>query len=216
MKRVKVFVDRFPLVGPAFWILSVQYFIIQLYVAAAWLKPYSWLHNTISDLGNTVCGPYGGRAICSPRHNLMNASFIVLGVTMFQGAMLLYYEFRRQPGNIIGFTSMTLAGFGTILVGLFPENSIGSLHYLGALLPFFVGNLGILILGFSLDAPRWLRLYSVITGIVTLIALAFFVTHTYLGLGIGGLERLTGYPQTIWLIIFGIYISANRYRSRSS
>jgi hypothetical membrane protein len=141
----------------------------------------------------------------------MNASFIVLGITMVQGAMLLYYEFRRRPGNIIGFTSMVLAGFGTFMVGLFPENSVGSLHYLGALLPFFVGNLGILILGFSLDAPRWLHLYSVITGIVTLVALAFFVTHTYLGSGIGGMERLTGYPQTVWLIIFGIYISANRY-----
>jgi hypothetical membrane protein len=215
MRATKVFADQFPLVGPALWMLSLQYFIIQLAVAAAWPRPYSWLHNTISDLGNTVCGQYGSRYVCSPHHSLMNASFIVLGVTMLQGAMLIYHEFQRDRGTAIGFSFMALAGLGTVLVGLFPENTIGSLHFLGAFLPFFIGNLGILILGFSLLAPRWLRFYSIVTGIITLTALAFFVTHHYLSFGIGGMERLVGYPQTVWLIIFGIYISADRYRARS-
>lgn len=216
MWRTKVFADRFPLVGPTLWMLSLQYFIIQLAVATAWPRPYSWLHNTISDLANTVCGQYGSRYVCSPHHSLMNASFIVLGATMLQGAMLIYHEFQRDRGTAVGFSFMALAGLGTVLVGLFPENTIGSLHFVGALLPFFIGNLGIVILGISLRAPDWLRAYSLVTGIITLVALAFFITHRYLGLGIGGMERLVGYPQTVWLIIFGIYISANRYRSHSA
>jgi hypothetical membrane protein len=215
MERMQVFVDRYPLVGPALWVLSVQYFAVQLIVAAAWSYPYSWLHNTISDLGNTACGPYGGRLICSPQHNLMNASFIILGITMFQGAMLIYQEFGETSLSLVGFSFMALAGFGTILVGLFPENTIGSLHYVGALLPFLIGNLGILILGLVLNIPKWLRVYSRATGIFTLAALALFTTHTYLGLDIGGMERLTAYPQTVWLIVFGIYISRNRYTSAS-
>jgi hypothetical membrane protein len=210
-RRMRIFVDRYPLVGPALWILSIQYFIVQLIVASQWTSPaYSLAINTISDLGNTVCGPYGGRYVCSPLNPLMNASFIILGLTMFQGAALIYYEFRRNVGSLIGFSFMALAGFGTLIVGLFPENTISQLHFLGALLPFLIGNIGIVILGISLNTPKWLRIFSVIAGSVSVIALGFFITHTYLGLGIGGMERIVAYPQTVWLIVFGLYISKNR------
>lgn len=106
---------------------------------------------------------------------------------------------------------MALAGFGTLLVGLFPENTIGGLHYLGAMLPFLIGNIGVIILGLALNVPKWLKIYSVLTGVVTLTALVLFVTHSYFGLGIGGMERLASYPQTLWLIVFGIFVSRDRY-----
>jgi hypothetical membrane protein len=209
-QRMRVFVDKYPLVGPALWILSVQYFVIQLIVANHWRVPYSLLNNTISDLGNTACAIYGGRDVCSPLNPLMNASFVILGLTMFEGAMLIYQEFRKNTGSAMGFTFMALAGLGTILVGIFPENTISPLHFLGAMLPFLIGNIGMIILGLSLKLPKWLRVYSVTSGIISLVALGFFITHSYLGLGIGGMERIVAYPQTIWLIVFGIYISKSR------
>lgn len=208
---VRIFVERHPLLGPCFWILSIQYFIVQLVVAAAWPKPYSWLHHTISDLGATVCGEHDGRQVCSPDHMLMNISFVGFGVTMFLGAILIYHQFRKNLGTAIGFGFMALAGVGTIMVGLFPENSMGDFHYIGALLALLVGNLGVLVLGFSLYAPGWLKTYSVITGIITLSALLLFVIDIYLGIGIGGMERLVSYLQAIWMIVFGLYISAHRY-----
>ena len=55
-RRIAVFTDKYPLLGPLVWVLSVQYFLVQLIVAAAWHPPYSWAHNLISDLGNTACG----------------------------------------------------------------------------------------------------------------------------------------------------------------
>jgi hypothetical membrane protein len=192
-RKIKTFTDRYPLVGPTIWILSVQYYLIQIIVARAWQVPYSALHNTISDLGNTACGNYGAQFICSPLHSLMNASFITLGLTMMAGSPLIYQEFKESRANLTGFGSMALAGFGTVLVGLFPENTVSALHSLGAFLPFLVGNLGIVVLGFSLDIPKPLRLYTLATGIIALIALAFFTTNHYLGLGIGGMER---HPET--------------------
>lgn len=207
---IKTFTDRYPLVGPALWMLSIQYFIIQVIVAMDFLGTYSWRFNTISDLGNTVCGPYGRRIVCSPLHDTMNASFILLGVTMFAGAGLIYQEFRESLATAIGFSFMALAGLGTILIGLFPENTISALHILGAALPFLIGNLGMVILSFSLKLPRWLRFYTFISGVISLIALLLLLTNHYLGLGVGGMERLTAYPQTVWLIIFGLYISCTR------
>ena len=209
---IKTFVDRYPYVGPIFWMVSVQYYIIQLVVALSWKIPYSLRQNTISDLGNTACGLYGGRFICSPEHSLMNASFIVLGITMIIGAMLIYREFKESWKSALGFSAMAVAGIGTLIVGSFPENSISALHIFGASLPFLIGNLGIVLLGLVLDIPRPLKYYTLLSGVIALVGLIFFTSHLYLGLGVGGMERVTAYPQTMWLIVFGVYISSNHIR----
>jgi hypothetical membrane protein len=210
--KIQTFHDRYPLVGPTFWVISLQYFVTQLAVASGWPRPYSWLHNAISDLGNTACGIYGDRYVCSPYYTWMNASFIVLGATMVAGSLLIYQEFRKSRASLAGFSFMGLAGIGTILVGLFPENTISALHSLGAILPFLIGNIGLIVLGLSLDISRSFRIYSVLSGVVALVALPLFYTHNYLGLGLGGMERLTAYPQTVWLILFGMYMSRSRFR----
>lgn len=213
---IKSFTNRFPYVGPIFWMISIQYYIIQGLVAAGWKLPYSYTQNTISDLGNTVCGEYGGRYVCSQSHSLMNASFIVLGITMMFGALLIYQEFQRSRGTLVGFIFMGLAGFGTLLVGLFPENTINLLHILGAFLAFMIGNLALIILGFSLDLTKSFRFYTLLSGFVTVAATFLFVSHTYLGLGLGGMERIASYPQTAWIIVFGAYISRVRVRAQLS
>src|SRR5579863_4656835 len=105
-----IFNDHFPLVGPIFWMLSVQYFMTQVAVALAWSQPYSLLRNTISDLGNTACGPYGDRFVCSPLHAWMNASFVTLGISMVAGSMLIYHEFHKSAASVLGFSFMGLAG----------------------------------------------------------------------------------------------------------
>jgi hypothetical membrane protein len=209
MKMIKTFTDRYPLIGPVVWVSSVQYFVIQMIAGQTYKTAYSLRFNTISDLGNTMCGTYSGRYVCSPLHNLMNASFIVLGVTMTSGALLIYQEFRRDTMTLIGFSFMALAGFGTLIVGLFPENTVTFLHTSGASLPFVLGNTALIILGVSLAIPKLLRCYTLLSGIVALTALVFFYTQHYLGIGIGGMERFVAYPQTLWLIVFGLYISSS-------
>jgi len=212
MKTIKTFTDRYPLIGPAIWMLSIQYFVIQIIAGLAYKTTYSLRFNTISDLGNSVCGTYSGRYVCSPLHSLMDASFILLGVTMASGSLLIYQEFKRDSATLVGFSFLAIAGFGTLLVGLFPENTVSALHVLGASLPFLLGNVALIILSVSLAIPRLLRYYTFISGVLALIALAFFYSQHYLGLGIGGMERLVAYPQTFWLIAFGLYISSSHIR----
>lgn len=210
-KKVQTFTDKYPYIGPGIWILCAQYFAAQIYVARAWGGGFSWLHNTISDLGNTECAVYNQRNVCSPQHSIMNISFGILGIAMMLGALLIYREFKKGNSNKLGFSGMAAAGLGALMVGVFPENTISSLHYTGALLSFLVGNASILLLGFSLNIPKSLRYYTIATGIITLTALVFFITNFTPGVGLGGMERIVGYPQTLWLIVFGIYISRNHY-----
>lgn len=216
-KIIKTFTEHHPYIGPLFWIVSVQYYISQIIVAAAWtIIPYNWTNNTISDLGNTVCGQYGERFVCSPKYALMNVSFILLGLTMILGAVLIYQGFMKTRASLIGFSFMAISGIGTLLVGLFPENSINGLHILGAFLAFLIGNLGLVILGYALDIPKSLKYYTLFSGFLALTATILFVTHIYLGLGIGGIERIATYPQTMWLIVFGVYISSSHMREERS
>lgn len=213
--RAVVFKDKFPYLGPAFWVVSVQYVIAQLVVAAAWANPtYSWSKNAISDLGNTACGRYSARMVCSPLHVTMNLSFVVLGITMMAGSFLIYQEFRENRGSLAGFSGMAAAGFGTVLVGLFPENTIPAFHATGAVLAFLIGNLALVTFGLSLGLGKVMKTYTLLSGIIALAAFFLYITSNYLGLGMGGMERLTGYPQTLWLIVFGIYMSRSHYRTQ--
>jgi hypothetical membrane protein len=202
---------RQSLLGSIIWIVSIQYFITQIFVALTWSKPYSVLYNTISDLGNTMCGTYRSSLVCSPSHEWMNLSFVVLGLSTSIGSLLMYRQ-RTSIGSAVGFGCMSLAGLGTMLVGLFPENTVSTLHILGAGLTFVMGNLALVLLGYALPMPRILRYCTITAGFIALLALLLFLTHSYLGLGIGGMERITAYPQTIWLIIFGTYTLRRRLK----
>jgi hypothetical membrane protein len=177
-------------------------------VAAHWPRPYSISRNTISDLGNTACGAYGGRLVCSPLHGVMNASFITLGITMSVGSVLILREFGRSRGAAAGLAAMAISGLGVMMIGAFPENSVPAAHGTGAGVTFVVGNAGIIIAGRFLIRPAPLRLYSYLSGFIALIALGCFVSGQYLGLGEGGMERVVAYPQTAWLIVIGLYLLA--------
>lgn len=192
-------------IGAIAWISSVQYFIIQIVVTNAWVDPFSIRKNPISDLGNTVCGEYSERYVCSPLHDLMNQSFVFLGSTMILGSILIARQFNIKNSVTSGFSMLTLAGFGTILVGMYPENTIANLHILGASLPFLLGNIAMIVLSDHLNLPKNLRTFTMVSGVVGLSALVLFITGNYLGLGYGGMERVVAYPQTIWMIVFGIY-----------
>ncbi len=198
--------------GAIVWILAIQFFIAQLLVQSAWTTPFSLTTNYISDLGNTTCGPYpvgSSLYVCSPWHALMNASFILLGMIILVGIALIYRAFPSGRTRTIGLVLLTLSGPGPILVGLFPENVNITPHAIGAAAQFISGNLSSVVLGFTIAATHrqtWVAISSIGLGSLGLLATALFVAGHYLGLGIGGMERIAAYPLPIWLIVMGVSI----------
>ena len=63
-------------------------------------------------------------------------------------------------------------------------------------------------------ATSWsvLAVYSIASGVVGLLATALFVSDLYLGVGIGGMERLAAYPLPLWLFVAGSYFLRNGQR----
>jgi hypothetical membrane protein len=215
---IQTFHDAVPAVGPLLFVFAVLYFGVQVYVAAAVTPKYSWLHNVISDLGNTACKA----TLCSPRHVSMNHEFWLLGALMAFGSLIIYHEFAQSPRPEerliarLGFAFLTVGGIGAVLVGAFPENTIVYMHVIGAALAIGVGTLGIFGLGVALpDLPSPLQWGMRLVPPVALVALLLFGFHLDLGIGAGLVERIAAYPETLWLIVFGIYImSSHRKRLR--
>lgn len=214
--RATRFRARHPFYGPVLWGLATSYFVAQVFVALAWEPSYSWVNDSISDLGITSCDP---RTACSPRHAWMNLAFFALGAVMAAGSWFIYQEFaEKQPEERlaarIGFGCLALGGAGVVVVSLFPENTVQALHTLGAGFGIGVGTLGVWILGFgiagSLRRPLVIAMRTFPP--LAILAAALFAAKADAFIGHGTMERLGAYPETIWLIAFGAYIARTHYR----
>jgi hypothetical membrane protein len=188
-------------VGGFLWITAmVQYFVAQVAVAAHWRVPYSWRDNYISDLGNTTCGEFMGNYVCSPQYGMMNASFIIAGLLTIAGVGLLRSVWPDTGVATVGVLLVILTGAGKVLVGVAPENENLALHLIGALnLP--LGSVAILVLALTIRHTR-LGMFGVVCAVFGLLGLAMSLFAPQL-LGVGGAERLAGYPADIWVFVTG-------------
>jgi hypothetical membrane protein len=205
-RLVTVLAGRYPMLGPILYVSSIQFFAGQIFVAMRWHPPYSLARDTISDLGNTACGTFNARFVCSPLHGLMNASFIVLGMAMTAGSLLISRRFAKSRAATVGFAAMAVSGIGVMIVGIFPENSVPAFHGLGTAVAFTVGNAALIIMAAAPMLPAALRLYSFLSGALAILALVSYSSSNYLGLGEGGIERVVAYPQAVWLIVIGVFL----------
>jgi hypothetical membrane protein len=218
------FTDRHPFFGSIIWMTAITFFVAQVAVAYNWQSrartprgivpdhPYSFFANTISDLGETAKFTYGTPAMWSPDHVWMEVAFVLLGVVMIIGTPFIYQEFKENTSvkvwvARIGFSAQALAGAGAITVGFVPENVNDLGHKIGAGLAIGIGTFGVLLLGLSIPLPRPIRQFMLWCMPISLVAILLFALHEYLGFGPGGMERIAAYPEVIWLIMFGSYIS---------
>ncbi|MCB5273989.1 hypothetical protein BJG92_01515 [Arthrobacter sp. SO5] len=208
--------------------LSVlQYFVAEAAVIGAWAgaAPYSRRTGYISDLGATGCGDFEGRDVCSPAHLLMNASFVVQGLGMIVGALLLSAALlctaarpgvRFVPGHasrapwraaLAARVFAGVAGVGTVVVGFVPEDAGSAWHGVGAVMYFAAGALALLLLGWLWLRQTPLGWFILACGLVSLAAL---ITGGVTGMRVpepGTLERLMGYPITVGMAAVGLVVA---------
>jgi hypothetical membrane protein len=132
---------------------------------------------------------------------------------MMLGGLLLNTSFGAAFASKLSLVCIAIAGLGTLLVGLFPENTVSALHVSGAALAFIFGNVGMILFGYVATPGRLIRFYSAFSGLIGLIGLSLFFSGNYLGLGIGGMERITAYPLTVWLIVIGVYCVLSKQKN---
>jgi len=202
--------------GGALWALGVVQFVVGMLVTQALYGPptYSVTGNYISDLGAVHCMYWGGEGaffgdyVCSPAHNVFNISIILLGILLILGIFLLYPAIPKPVGRWVALGIFIIAGVGSSLVGVFPEDVNLPVHIAVATTAFAGVNIGLFVFAalFWRDV-RWgsgWGVYSLLSGIVGLLALVLFLERTYGPLGVGGMERLIVAPTLVWALLVGI------------
>ena len=150
--------------------------------------------NWISDLGSAN----------SPLHWVMNSSFVLQGVLISVGAILMRRLFPAKWSFRIALLLFLVSGLGVLVVGLVPEDRNAHVHQLAATVHLVAGNLAMILIGVAMIAgatrARFRGSISLLAGLLGLTALVL------LGLGekeVGTFERLAAYPLTLWLTWMG-------------
>jgi hypothetical membrane protein len=185
-----------PIAGTALLIGMVQ-FLLLLQIAEYVYPNYSTSQNYISDLGATCRS--GSCTVFQPSAFIFNGSIIVLGILVVISAYYLQKAFGRKIFSLF----VLFAGLGAIGVGLFPETS-GIIHLVVSFITFIFIGLASLISYRIVTSP--LNYVSIILGALTLVDMVLFITGNFLGLGVGGMERMIVYPTLVWGIAFAGYL----------
>jgi hypothetical membrane protein len=155
---------------------------------------YSMTGNWISDLG----------AANSPRHWVMNGSFVVQGVLISVGAILMRRLFPAKASYRLALLLFLVSGVGVLVVGLVPEDRDAQVHRVAAIAHLLAGNLAMVLIALAMLAGaarvRFRGVITLLAGLLGLTALAL------LGLGekdVGTFERMAAYPLTLWLTWMG-------------
>ncbi len=200
----------------AAWLGTGIYFPLQLVVARAWPRPYSFIANTISDLGVTACDvPSTARGVealvCSPLHDVMNGGFIAFGMMTIAGAALLARGLRGSRLNAVAIGCIVIVGTGGVLVGLAPSNVSPELHKAAALMRV-PGVLAMGLMGLSLrqQRPR-LATFSFGAAAASIVGMAWFASPASAGWA-GAAERLALDPFTIWAMAMGVGLASQPTR----
>ncbi len=169
------------------------YIATEFVVAAATTGGYSFLSDSVSRLGEVGCSA----EYCSPRHELMNGSFMGFGVLLAGGAVLL-----SRPLGPWATGLLVASGLSSVATGLAPLDQDATLHAIAAAPLFVAQPVALIVLGARLrnDRPH-LAGALLAAGVVTGTAAASFVLSGD-GSASGALERLALWPVLIGLAGF--------------
>jgi hypothetical membrane protein len=189
--------------GLLIFVASSQ-FVLGLVVAEALYPGYSTSANYISDLG------------VGPSAIYFNSSVFLMGLLMIIGTYFLQRAFDYTMLTIM----LALSAIGAMGVGVFTED-FGTIHMIVSLIAFLFGGLSAIFSAICSHVHEFkllktsFSIVAVILGVMSLGALALFGGKVYLGLGVGGMERMIVYPLLVWGAGFGGYLIASPEKGTS-
>ena len=186
--------------GAIAFLLRPTYIATEYVTAAATTGGYSFVSDSVSKLGEIGCS----EGYCSPRHEVMNGSFMGYGVLLAGGALLLARPLGPWVTGLL-----VVSGVSSYATGLAPLDQDAALHAMVATPLFVAQPVALLVLGHRLREvrPRLAR-GLLVTGLVTAAAAVGFIVSGDDRAG-GALERLA-----LWPVLFGLGAFAWTQRPR--
>lgn len=169
------------------------YIATEFVVAAATTGGYSFVVDSVSRLGEVGCSA----AYCSPRHELMNGSFMGFGSLLVLGAVLLSRSLGPWVTGLL-----VVSGISSFATGLAPLDQEAALHTIAATPLFVAQPIALIVLGARLrhHQPRLAKALLTTGGITGAAAVAFVLSGD--DTASGALERLALWPVLVALAGF--------------
>lgn len=179
--------------GVLAWAVRPAYLVIEVLVAIISVGGYSFVDDTVSDLGISRFSDVPA---------VMNASFIVFGALMAFGAVALFGRFGRGPMGVAASVLLVVSGISSIAVGLTPLDQYPDGHVLAATPLFIAQPAALVLLGLAVRHRRPTTGVVVVgTGVVCAVAaLAFIAVDDAAGLT----ERIALWPVFVVLAVLGL------------
>ena len=194
--------------GAAMWLVQPLYLVTEFITAAKVTVPYTFAGNTISELGAVSCTSVGYSGedpvqVCSPWHALMNTSFIVSGLLLAGGAILLRRWLPAGKRTTTAVVLWVISGLSSVGTGLVPLDQNLTLHGVVSLPAFLAQPVALILLGLALRPQhRGLAWSGLLAGVISSVGtVAFIVGSSSYG---GLLERLSLWPAYVWVTALAI------------
>ena len=165
--------------------------VLGIILAEALYPGYNTSIQTISSLG------------VGPSAIIFNSSIFLIGVLGLAGTYFVHRAFNFKLFTLL----LGITHIGAIGVGLFTEaTSTFALHSIFSVITYVFGGISA-ITSYRLQKQP-LSILSVILGVFSLLAMGLLASGIYLGLGLGGIERMVAYPLLLWIVSFGSQLIA--------
>jgi hypothetical membrane protein len=165
--------------------------VLGIILAEALYPGYNTSIQTISSLG------------VGPSAIIFNSSVFLIGVLGLTGTYFIHRVFNFNLFTLL----FGITCFGAMGVGLFTEaTSTFTIHSVFSVITYVFGGISAVM---SYKLQKWpLSIFSVVLGVFSLVAMVLLASGIYLGLGLGGIERMVAYPLLLWIIGFGSHLIA--------
>ena len=171
--------------GTLLFIGAVQC-VLGILISEALYPGYSTSIQTISSLG------------IGPSAIIFNSSVFLIGILGLAATYFIYQEFKSNM-----FTALSaMTHNGTVGVGIFTEaNTTFTIHVIFSVITYLFGGMAV-IMAYKVQKQP-LSILSAILGVFSITAMVLLALQIYLGLGLGGMERMVAYPLLLWEVSLG-------------
>ena len=203
MRRMGPLVHRSVHLGAQALVVAGAVFIAVNLLVPFGFAGFSVTANSIGDLGNPARSSWAWA---------FNAGAIAFGLIGLIGGFLIWTAFPLKTSRSVGLLLLEIAFASGIAVGVVPQGSSWAVPLfpaptLDAVLA--ASGFGLLLLSVAmLRDTRWsgYRLYTVLSALISIVALVLLWAGAWGPLGPGGLERVALAPFLLWLLVAGVHL----------
>ncbi|PSK67175.1 hypothetical protein B0E53_00809 [Micromonospora sp. MH33] len=135
----------------------------------------------------------------------MNGAMGATAALLALGVLLTWPALGRGAAATAARLLTLAAAAGYALAAAAPADVDENRHFLGALLIFVLGNLGMLVAALAGRSPvlGGLRAASLVLGSTGVAGVVLFLARVDAGIGVGGMERVAVFPLLVWTVLVG-------------